>query len=386
MTSHTVTRSGLERMFPRALTEWLDALERLAPLLAAHYRCDRLRWVHFCGQIAAETDGLRLKRMQENMNFRSPARILEVYSYRLGVAFQKEPALKRKYKTREALAAALVGQPELLADLVYGDREGTPWRQGSRYLGRGPTQITHLNNYKAIGAEIARQPGGASFDLVATPELLADNPELGIRSAFADFELKNLWRYADRDDCDTLSDALNTGNVRDNVKPHGLVRRRAETARAKAIWPHALTFAVPEPARVAEADLTAEGARLAQSLANGIRSGLGAVPDAAALSERAPEVAAPVVPVTTPPLTPKTMLESKTGNTAIAMGTGGGFSIATEMSAATTRLAEAGTPFSLTNLLFALAQSPNFWLGLLFVGGSAFVWFDRRFKLRTFGI
>ena len=58
----------------------------------------------------------------------------------------------------------------------------------------------------------------------------------------------------------------------------------------------------------------------------------------------------------------------------------------TEKSSNGINCAEAGTPFSLTNLLFALAQSPNFWLGLLFVGGSAFVWFDRRFKLRTFGI
>lgn len=246
-----ITRADLARMYPRAIPEWLDAMAEVGPELAAFYGFNRLDWVHACGQIGAETNGLSLAKMQENMNFTTVKRILEVYSYRLGVALQREPALKAKYGTKERLAASLVRNPKELADLVYGGREGTPWRQGSRYIGRGPTQITHLNNYKAIGEEIARQPGGDAFDLVANPEMLADDPELGIRSAFADWHIKGLSRWAQKDDCDTLSDALNTGNIRDNVKPHGLPERRRQTALAKSIWKREIDFgdeAQPEPA------------------------------------------------------------------------------------------------------------------------------------------
>lgn len=242
----TISREDLARMYPRALPEWLDAMAEVGPMLASFYGFNRLDWVHLCGQIGAETNGLSLAKMQENMNFTTAKRILEVYSYRLGVALQREPALKSKYGTREKLAAALVRNPKELADLVYGGREGTPWRQGSKYIGRGPTQITHLNNYKAIGEEIARQPGGDVFDLVAHPEMLADNPELGIRSAFADWHIKGLSRWARKDDCDTLSDALNTGNIRDNVKPHGLPERRRQTALAKTIWKRELDFSGAE--------------------------------------------------------------------------------------------------------------------------------------------
>lgn len=246
-------RADLARMFPRAIPAWLDAFERLGPMLAAHYGFDRLDWVHFCGQIDAETNGLSLRKMEENMTFISASRILKVYSYRLGLAIKKvnsgqetEPAFARG-KTKEQLAAYLVRKPKALADVVYGGREGTPWMQGSRYQGRGPTQITHLNNYLAIQKEIAKQPGGADVDLLANPELLSTDPELGIRSAFADWEIKGLSRWAQADDCDTLSDALNTGNIRDNVKPHGIDRRRSGTRIAKGIWRGDLAFPAPEP-------------------------------------------------------------------------------------------------------------------------------------------
>lgn len=249
--SFTPSRSDLERMFPRALPAWLDALEKLAPVLGHFYDFQRLEWAHFCGQIHAETSGLSLKTMQESMNFTTQKRILEVYRYRLGVAIkkvdsgkEKEPAIA-KGKSVEQLAKLLIRKPKLLADIVYGGREGTPWMQGSRYLGRGPTQITHKNNYEAVGKEIARQPGGGIYDLVKNPELLSTDPELGIRSAFADWHLKNLSRWAEADDCDTLSDMLNTGNIRDNVKPHGLTMRRQGTASAKDIWQGQIAFGPP---------------------------------------------------------------------------------------------------------------------------------------------
>lgn len=263
----TPTRADLARMFPRARPGWIDALAKLAPGLCAHYGVERVEWCHIAGQIAAETDGLAIANMTENMRYTSASRIMEVYGYRLGLAIQAGPVFGRRYGSRIELAAALVNQPAMLADVVYGGpqgREGTPPWQGSRYLGRGPLQTTHLNNYRAARDEIRRQPGGAECpDLVDQPETLATDPEMGVRAVFAEWQIKGLRRWALADDCDTLSDVLNTGNARDNVKPHGLPRRQRETARAKGIWPPVHENAEPEPnsAPVATALVLRDGSR-----------------------------------------------------------------------------------------------------------------------------
>ncbi|CAA2142734.1 peptidoglycan-binding protein [Hyphomicrobium sp. ghe19] len=237
--TNLITRNDLARMYPRAPAAWLDAFVKLCPALMQFYKVDRLRWVHMNGQVAAEADGLALNPMRENMNF-DAKRMLEVYAYRLNLFVKQKPPTKidgRIFSSAAALAAYIQHKPKIIADVVYGGREGTPWMQGHLYIGRGPIQITHLDGYKAIGAEIARQPGGAVYDLVANPEILETDPEVGVRSTFAKFQIDGLWHWCDRDDCYTLSDALNTGNIHDNVKPHGLPRRQSETARAKAIWP-----------------------------------------------------------------------------------------------------------------------------------------------------
>lgn len=245
----SISRDDLARMFPRARKDWLDAFERVGPELLAHYKVVRLSWVHRCGQIAAETDSLTLSPMRESLRYSTKAILVKVFSYRLGICIKKkQPVFGKVYTSVSKLADRLLqikgGDPaenaareKMLADIVYGGREGTPWMCGSLYVGRGPTQCTHLNNYKAAQEEVAKQPGGAAFDLVGNPEQLATNAELGWRIAFAEWHLKNLDRWALADDCDTLSDVLNTGNEKDGVKPHGLPRRRSETARAKAIWP-----------------------------------------------------------------------------------------------------------------------------------------------------
>lgn len=236
------TRTGIDKLMPNAKPEWASALASLSQRLVPFYAMDRLEWVHFVGQIAHETNGLSLGGMKENMRFTTPARIREVYAYRLRLCLQKldrgevsEPAWARGM-TVDQLCRRLVGSPEELARIVYGGREGTPWYEGHRYIGRGPTQITHLDNYRAIGQEIARQPGGSSVDLVANPELL-EQPEWGVRSAFADWHLKDLRKFAWVDDVDRVSAALNTGSPNKISITNGLQSRRRWVAKAKGVWP-----------------------------------------------------------------------------------------------------------------------------------------------------
>ncbi len=243
----TLTREDLARFLPRAQPAWLDALARLAPDLTAHYGFTRLDWVHFAGQLAAETNGLSLALMTENMRFTSARRIKQVYRYRLKLALRHDPDLHAKHRTIDRLARHLVGKPDDLADIVYAGptgREGTPPYQGHKYIGRGPFQITHLNGYAAVATELRRQPGGPVVDLVARPERLCE-PDLGVRSAFADWAHKGLSRWAQADDGDAVSAALNTGSPSKISITNGLDRRRRWTARAKAIWPNEVFSATP---------------------------------------------------------------------------------------------------------------------------------------------
>ncbi len=242
-----IARDDLARMFPRAIPEWLDALDKLGPALADFYDFERLDWVHLVGQIGAETDGLRLRNMQENMYFTTRKRVLAVYKYRLGVALKKDAGIRAKYRTRTRLADALLRNPKMLADVVYGGREGTPWMAGSCYIGRGPTQITHRDNYAEVARHLKLQdvvliPDGIAdraVDLVENPELLAEDPELGIRSAFADFEIKKLSRWARQDNVDAVSATLNTGgySAKRLTYTNNLSGRRQWVAKAKGIWP-----------------------------------------------------------------------------------------------------------------------------------------------------
>lgn len=238
------SRAEIEKFFgSRALPDWVEAMARLAPILCEHYGFTRLRWVHFCGQIGAETNGMSLSPMEENMRFTTPERIIKVYKFRLNKCLDKlrkgeesEPAWA-KGLSLNALAKRLVGKPKELADIVYGGREGTEWMQGSRYIGRGPTQCTHLNNYRSAQAEVSKQPGGGKFDLVGNPQQLARDPELGIRVAFAEWHLKNLNRWADNDDLQNVSSVLNTGSPGKWSITNGKENRQRWYTKACSIWP-----------------------------------------------------------------------------------------------------------------------------------------------------
>ena len=249
-TSFAPNRGEIDRFCPHALPAWKDALAELAPSLCAHYEFNRLRWVHFISQIGAETNGLALSPMEENMRFTTAERIKKVYSFRLNKCLEKlrtgeesEPAWAKGMSVN-TLAKHLVGKPKELADIVYGGREGTRWMEGSRYVGRGPTQCTHLNNYRAAQDEVAYQPGGSKFDLVGNPDQLAHDPELGIRVAFAEWAIKGLNKWADNDDLKNVSSVLNTGQSGKWDITNGKENRQRWYTKAISVWPDDATYAV----------------------------------------------------------------------------------------------------------------------------------------------
>lgn len=83
---------------------------------------------------------------------------------------------------------------------------------------------------------------------------------------------------------------------------------------------------------------------------------------------------------------PQTMAQSTTGNTAAAVGAGSAASTAMEVSGAMARVAQSGKPFSMLEFVFALAQSPTFWIGVFTMAGAVYIWFERRRKLIVHGV
>ena len=77
---------------------------------------------------------------------------------------------------------------------------------------------------------------------------------------------------------------------------------------------------------------------------------------------------------------PTTMLESDTGKASTLMGGVSGAGIATEMSTAAAATASQGR-FTVAAFLMALASSPTFWICVITLAGSAYVWLERRAKL-----
>ena len=215
-------RASLRRMFPRGQPAWLEALERIGPDLAVRHRVTTAeRWRHLAAQVAAETDGLALPHMRENMRY-SAARLLEVYAYRIRLAQRDNPRFRGQSAAQ--IAHALAGNPDLLAETVYGGRPdlgNTRPGDGAKYIGRGPLQTTGREWYDKLGRAIG-------VDLVGQPHRL-EEPDTGWRAAFAEWDMLGCNALADRCSVDLVSRRVNGGT-------NGLARRRAEYHRASIIW------------------------------------------------------------------------------------------------------------------------------------------------------
>lgn len=216
-------RASIERMFPRGKGPWITALVEAVPgLMRKHGVTNAERWRKLMAQIDAETDGLALKSMRENMNYRS-ARIQQVFSYRLGIASKKNPRFRGWSKSR--IADVLASDPDLLAETVYGGRKelgNVHPGDGAKFIGRGPLQTTGREWYEKIGRSIG-------VDLIANPGLL-EKPRHGIAGTFAEWQMLGCNELSDRADITVVSKRVNGGT-------NGLSHRKAAYRRACSIWP-----------------------------------------------------------------------------------------------------------------------------------------------------
>ncbi|WP_322741683.1 glycoside hydrolase family 19 protein [Glaciimonas soli] len=118
----------------------------------------------FLGQVLHESS--MLERLEENLFYTTPERIVAVWPHRFGTNEQALPYLRN---------------PVALANKVYSNRLGnTTPGDGYQYRGRGLLQVTGKDNYAVVGKAL-------KLDLENTPDLLAQ-PVIALRASIAWWE------------------------------------------------------------------------------------------------------------------------------------------------------------------------------------------------------
>ena len=157
-----------QRVFPRAMTEWLVALLLEAPGFGIDTQNEESSFLSMIGQ---ETGGLTV--FQENLSY-SADRLVQVWPKR----FTMSPLPGTSIWALPRDAKAYAQNPRALAEFVYGGRMGNG-KEGSgdgwKYRGKGPPMLTGRNNYTRAQNELG-------IPLVTEPDLMLV-PKIGSRVA-----------------------------------------------------------------------------------------------------------------------------------------------------------------------------------------------------------
>ena len=164
-----------------------------------------LRLSHFFAQLKHESN---LKPISENLNYSAMA-LMDTFG--------------KYFKTLED-AQYYARKREKIANRVYANRmengdecSGDGWR----YRGRGFIQTTGKRNYRLLSE-------ATGIDFVSHPDKLLNEPDAMIAALFY-WTTNNLNRYADADDINKLTKAINGGY-------HGLADRKKWLKKYKEIF------------------------------------------------------------------------------------------------------------------------------------------------------
>ena len=205
----------VRKVAPDARRDYLAAFEAGDTLLRKHGITTPLRLAHFLAQVMHESGGLTIE--WENLSYRTPARLLEIFGqghHSAGVTLSE--------------LSGLLGNPQALADRVYG--LGNPGKarelgnlergDGFRYRGGGILQTTGRSNYRRMGEK-------CGVDFEGHPELVV-SAEHALRPALTEWSEGNLNAAADRDDIVAITRKINGGL-------NGLADRRARLAKLRSL-------------------------------------------------------------------------------------------------------------------------------------------------------
>lgn len=172
----------------------------------------RLRLAHFFAQAYHES---KFEVISENLNY-SEAGLLRVF----GKYFNK------------TTAKTYARQPEKIANIVYANRMGNGNSlsgDGWRYRGRWFFQITGKNNYIQVTSD-------TGVDYLTNPDSKMTEADAMITALWY-WNERNLSRFADQDDVDTVSDLINLGRKTAKIgDSNGYKERYTATQELKKLF------------------------------------------------------------------------------------------------------------------------------------------------------
>jgi putative chitinase len=223
-----LTKADFKRFAPNAKPQYVDALFANLPKLQESGVLDsKLRWAHFIGQVAAETDSLVILR--ESLDYRTVRAIRNAWGSRASKL------------SDEWIESNLLRNPVALGDWAYGGRMGNRKGTTDGFNGRGGgwLQTTGMGAVRDYCKRCGMEPRDDVLDDVGAT----------LEFALLEWAEGKCNAYADKDDVLAISKIINTGSATSGVKPNGLDRRRQEVAKALKIWSDP-TEVEPEPTRL----------------------------------------------------------------------------------------------------------------------------------------
>ena len=191
----------------------VEALANGGELFSAAGLTTPKRLMQFIAQVCAETWGL--SRLREDLIFASPEDIRLTFGHGLFPTIHS--------------AASFVGQPEALAEFVYGGRlENNEVGDGWRYRGGGLIRLVGRGNYRAVGAL-------SDLPLEDNPELI-EHPEAALRGALSYWQALQINDWADLDDLLAVSRAVDRGSALKSNLPNRMNERITYWRRARAVF------------------------------------------------------------------------------------------------------------------------------------------------------
>lgn len=183
--------------------KWLDAVVQTC----AEFEINTPeRVAAFIAQTAHESGGYTM--LSENLNYKA-ATLAACWPNRFAVlGADKKPVKENGKMVPTAVANAIAGKPEIIANMVYANRMGngtTESGEGWKYRGRGLKQLTGKDNYARCGAALG-------VDLVLQPDLLLE-PLAAARSAGWFWKANNLSSFADVEDIKGMTKKINGGFI-----------------------------------------------------------------------------------------------------------------------------------------------------------------------------
>lgn len=185
-----ITQQQIRRAVPEVSNKYLDAFVAYFNMYSEVYEVNTpLRISHALAQFLHESGNLRY--LEENLNYSADG-LLKTFP---------------KYFNAES-AKQYARQPQKIASRVYANRMGNGNEasgDGWRYRGRGVLQLTGKIQYQNYtNSDLC--VGNAVND----PDMIASFPE-ALKSAFWFWEVHDLNRLADKDDCRAITRIINGG-------------------------------------------------------------------------------------------------------------------------------------------------------------------------------